>query len=212
MRFVREDRSFRGLLPRLSQGPLLTELPPDVTGKYGYMGHKDAGVLRMMASRKIPGRLLNVGCFKGLSCSILATVGEVDCVDPFLGTEDGKFRDYYSTWEANMKWCGVRDRITMHRSTSEKVLPTLPDASYRLVFIDGSHTVKNAAFDLAQAMRLVTPKGCVLFDDVDSTFEFIPDTIPVTKAANAIFGDRWERIPDTKLGMWFPSYGKPGPR
>lgn len=172
----------------------MSEMEPDLSGERGYMGAADIAFLRYAASRAVEGSLLNVGCYKGLSCSVLATVGpELTCVDTFEGGE-GLQGGFYNVWDSNMRQCGIRDRIHPIRGRSQEVLRDLPSGAYRLIFIDGSHQYVNALKDFIHSLRLLAPGGWIIFDD--AAFG------EVRQAANEAFGEtRWEDIPDTKMGM-----------
>ena len=172
----------------------MTELPTDATGLWGYMSAEDVSFLRWAAQVPgIPGSILNVGCYKGLSCSVLATVGRapVVCVDPF----DGKVPDYSPSfvpatreeWEANMASCGIRDRILFFQGYSGEVLPALQRRGmrFKLALIDGSHTYADALSDIGYARLMLNPGGILVVDDAMG----FPD---VTRALEAS-GEQWRK-------------------
>lgn len=176
----------------------------DVTGARGYMFRADLDALRWYAQHTPPGDILEVGSFKGLSTSVLATVGpHVTCIDPFLGGEDLPDHDSYAEFEQNMKACGVWDRLTVYRARSGDVLPGLI-REYRLVLIDGSHEYPNVLADLARAKDLVVPGGVLLFDDVNWGPDSMGRNLPILDAAVAVFGPppKWGVVRGTKLGIW----------
>lgn len=178
----------------------MTELPADVLGKYGYMLEGDLALLRRLAARPVKGDLLNIGCFKGLSCSVLASVGpELKCIDPFVGGEDLPNYDSFAEWESNMVACGVRGRIGVYRDRSQDVMPKLKPHSFRVIFIDGSHLYENVVADFKNALKLIAPRGVIVFDDVNWGADF-----PIYRAANAVFGEGcWSIVPNTKCGVYY---------
>ena len=180
----------------------MSELQADLTGEIGYMSEADLSILRDTASLPRAGGLLNVGCYKGLSCSVLATVGPtLDCVDTFEGVTELPTREFFEAWTANMKACGVRERIRLFVGDSKAILPRLMTESYRLVFVDGGHDLGTVYSDLREAKRLVSKGGCVIFDDVNIDKD---GGHPVRVAADFVFGiGGWTEAPNTKLGVWF---------
>ncbi len=66
--------------------------------------------------------------------------------------------------------------VAVLRQPSSAVLPTLPDASFDLVYVDGDHTYDAARFDLTQACRLVRDGGILCGDDLEAQLhEIDPD-------------------------------------
>lgn len=61
---------------------------------------------------------------------------------------------------------GFEFRIQRKVGSSRETLPTLPDRSFDVVFVDGDHGYEGCAFDLEQALRLVRDGGWIIVDDV----------------------------------------------
>lgn len=178
----------------------MTEMPADLTGEFGYMSEADMTVLRNYA-RALGPPFLNVGCFKGLSCSVFATIGPTTCIDTFAGGDTCPAKDFQETWEANMNAYGVRDNITLYRGDSAVVMTVLGSQPkfYNVIFIDADHRYPYVLNDLRMAKLLVQSGGAVLFDDVaiDRNGEQ-----PVTKAANVVFGKNAWTVEGDKVGVW----------
>jgi len=153
----------------------MTELPPDWTGKYGWMGLRDVEFLRWAAQvPAVEGSMLNVGCYLGLSCSVLATSSPLPlvCVDPFDGQRDTLVGDpavpaSYAEWDQNMRQCGVRDRIAFFRGRSDRVLPKLLERGirFRVALIDGSHRYDDVLGDIVLSWKMLLPGGILIADD-----------------------------------------------
>lgn len=175
----------------------MTELEADCTGRYGYMSVRDLEFLRWAAHSPVVGALLNVGCFRGLSCSVLATVaagmnaGPLICIDPFEPWYDPLVQSppqpaSYEEWDANMRQCGVRQFIVHHRVRSDKALPLLQErgVKLRLAFVDGSHLYDDIRGDLEGVWPLLVPGGLLVMDDWLGGFD-------VQRACRAFRGDHW---------------------
>lgn len=120
-----------------------------------------------------PGDLLEVGTFFGASAielGYLRRVGErLIVIDPF---ED----DPGDRWAPNSglslhgflaNWRRFHaDDPTVVVGRSGDVMPELPSRSARLVHVDGAHYYDVVVGDVAEAARIVTPNGVVVFDDV----------------------------------------------
>jgi len=175
----------------------MTELPADCTGRYGYMGTRDVEFLRWAANSPLDGALLNIGCYRGLSCSVLATIagtmnrGPLVCVDPFLEAYGQSVLAPdppapYEEWDANMRACNVRQFILHFRQRSGEALPKLLERgmSFRLIFVDGSHDERDVLEDMRNSWPLLRPGGLLVLDDWVG-FE------GVKRAAIQARGDRW---------------------
>lgn len=145
---------------------------------------------------KEPVRVLEIGCWAGAStiswCDALKKCGlsgEVYCVDPwepYFGDqeEDRTYRKMDEAarlglipllFEHNIRAAGVAHLVNVDRGRSQDVLPRLPDRSFSIVYIDGSHSYEAVLFDLCQARRLVTAGGLVCGDDLELQADSLPD-------------------------------------
>lgn len=62
------------------------------------------------------------------------------------------------------KWM---DRVTIISGDSHVVLPTL-EAQFDLIYVDGDHSPIGARMDMNESLRLLTPQGVILVDDIDN--------------------------------------------
>src|ERR1041385_1653485 len=134
-----------------------------------------------------PLRVLEVGSWAGASAISWALglraaglEGHVLCVDawkPYFDLELNKEEVYSGMHEAassgdilklfehNLTTCGVRSQVSYQRGESTDILPSLSDASFDLVYVDGAHDFEHARFDLQQSKRLGIEGGIVCGDD-----------------------------------------------
>jgi predicted O-methyltransferase YrrM len=127
-------------------------------------------------------------------------LGKVTCVDPLIPYFDpdelGKSIDHplahvaegqralliemdrllrgdyvYDILMHNVRSVPPPTEVEVVRQKSADYLPTLPDESFDLVYIDGSHFYDPAIADIIQGMRLVCDSGIVCGDDMDLALE-----------------------------------------
>ncbi len=65
-------------------------------------------------------------------------------------------------------------RIHHTRGLSTDVLPGLPDRSYDLIYIDGSHKYEDVAFDIRESKRVLADGGLITGDDLDLQIPDVP--------------------------------------
>jgi LPS sulfotransferase NodH len=53
----------------------------------------------------------------------------------------------------------------LHQGASAHILSTFPDRSFDWLYIDGDHCYAGVIQDIAQAIRVVTPQGLIVFND-----------------------------------------------
>jgi len=147
---------------------------------------------------KTPGRtslrILEIGSWAGASAitwakalqSLFGGRGTVLCVDiwkPYIDTsanaeekfeimsraaEDGSI---FNLFLDNVRAAAVDDIIEYRVGSSRDVLPQMPAGSFDIVYVDGSHTYEDVAFDLEEAQRLVSANGIVCGDDLEVQFD-----------------------------------------
>lgn len=147
-----------------------------------------------LAPKAEPLRALEVGSWTGASaCTIAAALRALDpratlvCVDPWApyeASQDMAGDPIHLEMNAlqasgvvgelfahNVAACGLDAVVRPMRAASRDALPGFADSSFDLVYVDGNHRHSAAAFDLAQAARLVVPGGVVCGDDLVLAFE-----------------------------------------
>lgn len=133
--------------------------------------------------------ILEVGSWAGASTITWARAirdlglsGSVHCVDiwePYFDLEANKAEIYekmnraanhgviFQEFRRNIAAAGVEDIVTVTKGNSRDVLPILPQDSYQIVFIDGSHLYADIYSDIVQAKRLVANDGIICGDDLE---------------------------------------------
>jgi predicted O-methyltransferase YrrM len=111
-------------------------------------------------------RFLEIGSFEGRSaCWLLSTLlGGPECVLICVDTFDAH-PEQESNFDHNIRKCGAEHRVLKLRGRSEQVLPLLEAASFDFIYVDGSHGMLDVLGDAAEAWRLASPGGVVVFDD-----------------------------------------------
>lgn len=150
--------------------------------------------------RDLPGGILEIGCYQGLSTSALMQVddGSLTVVDTFgMQLPDGT--PHREAFEKNvttiMNTCNLAHFIDVHEMTSDQFFAHYQSwyhSRFRLAFIDGDHSYLGQRSDLEKASRLLCPGGTLIFDD-----HCFPEV--AAAADDAIPG--WQSL-DGKFGVW----------
>jgi len=133
--------------------------------------------------------ILEIGSWAGASAVSWASAlkkvgipGRVTCVDawvPYFDLKKDKAGHYqrmnhaaengmiYKLFQHNVSSSGFSNTIVARRGKSREVLPKLASGSFHIVYLDGSHVLKDVLFDVRQAKRLVRPGGIVCGDDLE---------------------------------------------
>ena len=154
-----------------------------------------AGLAWCLARHLQPERIVETGVARGLVTRVLLEAlarngrGRLWSIDlPPLLRENVAHESAAAVPE------GLRDRWTLLRGTSRRLLPGLVAelGSIELFIHDSSHTTRNVRFELEQVWRAVGPGGAVLIDDVEknaATAEFLA-AHPGATCAISPSGDR----------------------
>jgi predicted O-methyltransferase YrrM len=112
-----------------------------------------------------PVSALEIGSYEGRSAIwFLGNVlvhpnSSLTCVDLFTDpTIEGRF-------DRNIKTTGVASKVIKIKARSDEALKRLPNGSFDLIYIDGSHQAKDVMVDAVLAWELLKPGGIVIFDD-----------------------------------------------
>lgn len=92
------------------------------------------------------------------------------CIDPWEDYGEypeykGEITTYYDMFLNNT--AHIKDKLEIHRSYSHKVMPTLEDDSFDIVYIDGNHEPEYVMEDGVLAFRKVKVGGWLIFDDYE---------------------------------------------
>lgn len=69
-------------------------------------------------------------------------------------------------FDHNLRICGVKEPRVIQASSRE-ALPKLNEQSFDLIYVDGSHRMEDAFYDLREAARLVRRGGLICGDDLE---------------------------------------------
>ena len=120
----------------------------------------------------------------GLALAAARVRGRITCIDPwqpYFDTEIETGSIYHEMNEAaesdliyrlflhNIRAAGLADVVIPIRGRSANVLPTLPDAGFSIVFLDGSHQYEHVLGDIRSSIRLVRDGGILCGDDLEMT-------------------------------------------
>lgn len=150
----------------------------------GWFTREDAEAYRAIVTA-IPdgGKFLEVGCWLGRSlsafCEFAQAAGkkvEVHAVDTFEGTpgeggysgplavNDGNVR---AAFEANIQAGGFRDSVTVHEGESREFAKAFGFNTLDAVFLDGDHSFRGVASDIAAFLPSVRSGGIFAGHDAD---------------------------------------------
>lgn len=111
-----------------------------------------------------PLNYLEVGVFEGRSALwMLENVlthpeSRMTTIDPFSGAVKARYLK-------NLKLSGMEDRATTLVGFSQQEMKKLPERSFDIIYIDGSHTADDVLADAVLAWQLLKDGGLLIFDD-----------------------------------------------
>jgi predicted O-methyltransferase YrrM len=149
-----------------------------VDGVEGWMTDAQARQLWEAARRvRAPGRIVEIGSFRGRSAIILASAAdddvEVVAIDPHGGGDRGPQQiapdaelgeQDHRAFRANLERAGVADRVRHVRATSDAALDVV-QGPVDLLYVDGAHRYAPARADIERWGARVAPGGSMLVHD-----------------------------------------------
>lgn len=141
--------------------------------------------LRLQASKKVEGSILEIGVFEGKSAILLGThIGkqeELILCDTFGAVTDGLNQEENLRSYPNLSLSRFLENYSRFHLTAPRVfqcrsveLPALiTNSNFRFIHIDGSHLYENVKFDLDFATRLLNKDhGFIVIDDFRAQHTF----------------------------------------
>lgn len=124
-------------------------------------------ILYSLIRAQQPWNVVEIGTYRGYAACYMARAlqenqnGNLYCIDNFTLTDHvGRYGDPVEHWKANLKACGVEDRVGLLRGNSHEVQwPAHVDFAY----IDGWHSYLAAKFDFDKCAALGAT--CICLDD-----------------------------------------------
>jgi predicted O-methyltransferase YrrM len=147
-------------------GPIDGFPKPIPPGIHGWMWSWELRWLYVRAlNEALPGTLLEIGSYKGLSASALGQAGPLTCIDTFQGGHEMPEGDSRAEFDRNMRLMGLKPRVLV--GDSAKMLEELlhEKAYFRLIFVDGSHQYDGVRSDLELSWALLSRGGTLVADD-----------------------------------------------
>jgi predicted O-methyltransferase YrrM len=140
-----------------------------------FLGSEIKDKLAGFLDRLQENRMLEIGCFEGLSSVFFADNflnhpnARLTCVDPFLtiSTNDHKTfleNNEEKTFDFNLSVCRNGNKITVHKVTSDEFFKT-NDKTYNFIYIDGCHKVDFIARDMENSFKCLEKNGIMWMDD-----------------------------------------------
>ncbi len=138
--------------------------------------------IRELILRETPQRVLEIGCFIGISSHWIASAlkemggGHLDSVDTFYPKYPNRHHfsylaDPYSCATDAVKESGLADCIQFHRSDSVRFKRSLsPGDQYDFIFIDGDHTFDGVTRDFLTYFPHLRKGGIILLHDTNPKY------------------------------------------
>lgn len=125
---------------------------------------------------------------------------ELHCIDPWVDYDEypeykGEQTSIYEQFEKNKDSLPEEKskKIHVHRGLSHKMIPTLEDDYFDIIYIDGNHEPEFAMEDGVLAFRKLKKGGYIIFDD------FGPDPICPTAGLQG-FVTGYQKVVDVVKG------------
>lgn len=122
-----------------------------------------------------PNRILEIGCFEGLSSVFFADnlldhpESSLTCVDPFLTIDDNDHKQFLANnqeenFDYNTKLCKNSDKIIINKITSDEFFKT-NDKTFNFIYIDGCHESDFVIRDMENSFKVLEKNGIMWMDD-----------------------------------------------
>lgn len=90
-----------------------------------------------------------------------------------------------SIHDAAVKRYGLTDTVKVHRATAQMFLKTLAAGSrFKIVFLDADHGEAAVKAEIDSFMPLLSPGGCMCFDDAFTSYDGVDEAIVKNLVAN----------------------------
>ena len=126
----------------------------------GFMGHDEAAILYHIASA-VGGDWIEIGTHTGWSAAHVALgASSVAGIDPQLSKPD-----FWARTNENLTAAGVRERVALWPMISAEYFTGYANGRADGVVIDGDHTAPAPLQDAQRALKVLKPRGAIVFHD-----------------------------------------------
>jgi predicted O-methyltransferase YrrM len=129
--------------------------------------------------RNVPIKYLELGILYGANALSVANSyckhpkSEIHCIDPWERyTEEGSetyenIQDIYDICMGNIEHSGHKHKFHIYKDYSYNVLPTFPEHTFDMIYIDGNHEQTSVLEDLVLSFRKLKKNGYLIMDDAE---------------------------------------------
>ena len=139
-----------------------------------FMGSELRHYLKNFLDNSTENRILEIGCFEGLSSVFFADNFLVNpksiltCVDPFLSVDNDHSaflqKDEEKNFDFNLSVCKNQTKIIIHKITSDMFFK-YNNRMYNFIYIDGCHEVEYIQRDMENSFNALDKDGIMWMDD-----------------------------------------------
>ena len=131
--------------------------------------------LNIFLSRTEKNKMLEIGCFEGLSSVFFAdnflenSDSNLTCVDPFLNIENNDHKTFLKNneemnFDFNISTCKNSNKIIVHKITSDDFFKN-NTSTFNFIYIDGCHEPEFIKRDIENSFSVLEKNGIMWMDD-----------------------------------------------
>lgn len=154
-------------------------------------------LVELVKTASVPNmKVIEIGSWTGLSAVIMGQCiqrmkGTLYCVDHFKGSPNGaehlletaKVCNIKEKFLSNISLFNLNDTVVLYEKSSQDAVTLFEDNSYDMIFIDGDHSPKGIASDIASYYSKLKVGGIFCGHDFDLVKETI---VPIFKTLTVI--------------------------
>jgi predicted O-methyltransferase YrrM len=140
-----------------------------------FLGSEIKQLLLGLIDKSKQHRVLEIGCFEGLSSVFFADNlledpnSSLTCVDPFSTIDNNDHKQYLQNneearFDYNISVCKNANKIKVHKKTSDQFFAENTE-TYTFIYIDGCHECDYIRRDMENAWKILEVHGIMWMDD-----------------------------------------------